>query len=107
MRDAGGGDVVDLPHQEVVPTAALLPRLPVERLHDYELSILLVSHKEIQQANTYHGIECVSVTWNRTWPDASPRRRSKDRQQRCLFPIAHSVPVPLPLPLSTLRLLPC
>ena len=32
VRDAGGGDVVDLPHQEVVPPAALLARLPVERL---------------------------------------------------------------------------
>jgi hypothetical protein len=44
------------------------------------------------------------LTWNRTWPDASPRRRSKDRQQRCLFPIALFVPLPVPvtLPLSTL-----
>ena len=33
VRDAGGGDVVDLPHQEVVPPAALLPRLPVEPLN--------------------------------------------------------------------------
>jgi hypothetical protein len=44
------------------------------------------------------------LTWNRTWPDASRRRRSKDRQQRCLFPIALSVPLPVPvaLPQSTL-----
>ena len=33
VRDAGGGDVVDLPQQEVVPPAALLPRLPVEPLN--------------------------------------------------------------------------
>jgi hypothetical protein len=32
VRDAGGGDVIDLGHQEVVPTAIMLPRLPVETL---------------------------------------------------------------------------
>ncbi|CAM0943928.1 unnamed protein product [Alopecurus aequalis] len=32
LRDAGGGDVVHLAQQEVVPPAALLPRLPVETL---------------------------------------------------------------------------
>ena len=32
VRDAGGSDVVHLAHQEVVPPAILLPRLPVETL---------------------------------------------------------------------------
>lgn len=32
VRDAGGDDVVDLPHQQVVPPSALPPRLPVEPL---------------------------------------------------------------------------
>ena len=41
MRDAGGGDVVDLPRQEVVPPAALLARLPVERLHAPSSAILI------------------------------------------------------------------
>ena len=63
MRDAGGGDVVDLPHQEVVPPAALLPRLPVERLHDYGLdSFSFRQGNSIQQPNvTCHDrIECVA-----------------------------------------------
>jgi hypothetical protein len=31
MSDAGVGDVLDLAHQQVIPSSALLPGLPVER----------------------------------------------------------------------------
>jgi hypothetical protein len=37
VRDARGGDVIYLAHQEVVPPAILLPRLPVETLRATEL----------------------------------------------------------------------
>ncbi len=36
VGDAGCGDVVHLAHQEVVPPAILLPRLPVESLHHHQ-----------------------------------------------------------------------
>ncbi|KAM3244174.1 hypothetical protein ACQJBY_055848 [Aegilops geniculata] len=59
VRDAGGGDVVHLAHQEVVPSAIVLPRLPVETLphaqlktqsktkHDRSLKTVLADEQDL------------------------------------------------------------
>jgi hypothetical protein len=91
VRDARGRDVIHLAHQEVVPPAILLPRLPVETLSLRDAArafkIQSKTHDHVFTVQMIHSRQ--DRTWNRTCPDAKlderPRRTRNRDKDKCLL----------------------